>query len=264
MNKNQYSVLSALGMNNMQMGQMLMYWLQFFKGVVSIPSLFLEIFIRPRFGTRYFFIVTPILTWILLQVWLLGTMVLGMLPFAPQRVGVFNIGSLLVLFDITCIVHGIRVWWLMTHMNAESDSEYEGPRLPIYNMLPNHDSWAWVRVVYEPATCLFSTILAFRLHIIGISAFVFLLVATFCLFFKTIILWYEGWQYIRILRDNQSRSEILRDLAAGRPAPQTIGGVVLAGIPSDIMPETRNAIAHSMVGLTPELDALVTPVEVSQ
>jgi hypothetical protein len=123
--------------------------------VCSIVTMPVELALRPFQGTRYF---PPVIMFfsggmmIIVPVFFsFAGAVAGMVPFARMQasIGIIGMWGLSKLFFLGCLVHGVRKWRLMLHMERESNSVYEGPPLFFFTWLPSASFWR-IRIIYEP------------------------------------------------------------------------------------------------------------------
>jgi hypothetical protein len=180
----------------------------------------IEILLRPWYGTRYyplpvtFFSSSMML--LLPGIMLLFSNFMGMIPLlhVPQPVGMFGLGDYARVYFLAMAVHGARLWLRMIHMERELDSEYEGPALPFFQILPKGKSFWFCRIVLEPAVIFATSIVLQDLFIAQSSLSLYLRLAALALL------------------DEQASEAELEPLH-------------LASIPRNIDPEIRKAtIAH--------------------
>ena len=161
-----------------------------------------ELALRPFHGTRYFppvimFFSAAMMTLIPVFFSFAGA-VAGMVPFARVQAsfGMIGMWGISKLFFLGCLIHGIRKWRLMLHMERESNSVYEGPPLFFFTWLPNASFWR-VRIIYEPLFVVALSIVLPNFFILESGAANFLLISAVFLAMKNYTGWYMHWQFIR-------------------------------------------------------------------
>jgi hypothetical protein len=176
-----------------------------------------------------------------------------------------GMGMVAIAFYVGCIYHGFRLRPLVLDMRLEEDSQVEGKELPIYAWLPNSSSWAWVRIVYEPATVLIVAAVLYLTHLADLTVLVYLLLAAFALFVNACVSWYTGWVIVRTLLDNMHRAKLMSQISEGsRELPRSIGRLVLSGIPTSLPMKEKTSVAARMAGverLPAELESLISNKE---
>jgi hypothetical protein len=221
------------------------------EGVCGILARPVELMIRPWHGTRYFpvpviFFSTMLMIFLPL-ISAFTTATVQMIPFVRIQapVGLFGLGSLSKLYFLLSFVHGIRLWRRMIHMSREEYSTYEGPPLPVFQLLPKSESHWFTRMVMEPLVLLIVTTVLKRLLIVQPGLATYLQVAAFALAMKEFIAWYRAWEYLRILLDARFAGPIIAKMADNRASGDELAAVHLAGFPKDLSPDIRqSAIAH--------------------
>jgi hypothetical protein len=216
--------------------------------VISRP---VELIIRPFHGTRYFpvpviffstamMIALPILS-------VLTTTAVSMIPFThfTPPMGLFGIGSLAKLYFLLSFAHGIRIYRRMIHMELEECSEFEGPPLPFFRLLPKSDSFWFTRIVLEPAFVLVTAMVLEHIYIIQSGLATYLEFAAFCLAMKSFIDWYKAWEFLRILIDMRFAGPIIARLAENRATDEDLASIHIASFPKNLAPDIREAaVSH--------------------
>jgi hypothetical protein len=225
----------------------------------------LEMILRPRFATQYFNMANLIILYMVFNLWWLLSELLKL-----SRLGVpamhahapIGMGIVAIAFYVGCIYHAWRLRPLVLDMRLEQDSEVEGKELPIYAWLPKSSSWAWVRIVYEPATVLIAAVALYVTHLADLTVLVYLLLAAFALFVNACVTWYTGWVIVRTLLDNMHRAKLLSEIGEGKQEfPRSIGRLVLSGIPTSLPMKERTSVAARIAGverLPAELESLIS------
>jgi hypothetical protein len=224
--------------------------INFVDAVCSVISQPVAIILRPWYGTRCvpiavtFFSVAMMmaLPLLLAAISLLG----GIIPFlhigtAP---GMFDIGSLAKLYFALSAFHAFRLWKRMIHMESELHSEFEGPALPFFQILPKGNSFWFVRIVYEPALVLIAAIVLQDLFIFQPSLGFFLRFAALALFVKNWIAWRRGWETIRIVIDGRNAAPLISKLIDNTATDEDLAPIGYASFPKNIAPEIRQAAAQ--------------------
>ena len=222
------------------------------EGVCSVLAQPVEILLRPWYGTRYFPIPVTFfsvammmgLPLFLAAVTLLG----GIIPFlhigtAP---GMFDIGTLAKVYFAASAIHAWRTWRRMTHPENETHSQFEGPALPIFKVLPKGNSWWFVRIVWEPVFVLAIAMVGQDFFIFQPSLGFFLRFAALALFVKNWIGWYRGWQYVRGVLDMRNAGPLIAKLVDNSATEEELAPIHLASFPKNIDPEIRQAAATQL------------------
>jgi hypothetical protein len=214
-----------------------------FCSVFTIP---IEMLLRPAYGTRYFPPVVMFFTAILMMLLplfsQLGSMAMGMVPFMrPAPVfGMFDIGTISQVYFVLSFVHGLRLWWKMTHVETERISTYEGPPLPFFRVLPG-GFWI-VRVIYEP---LFVFALGAFLprFLLQPSASNFLMFSAVMLAGKQYVAWYGNWQAIREILDTKNIGPLIAKFVDNTATKDELATIHLASLPKNLPEDVRRETA---------------------
>jgi hypothetical protein len=225
-----------------------------FTSIVTMP---VELALRLFHGTRYF---SPIVTLLsaLMMVFIpllfsFAGAVGQFLPLGRKAVslGLIGMWGLSRLFFLGCLVHGVRKWRLMVHMERESISTYEGPPLFFFTWLPKASFWR-IRVLYEPIFVFCVSIVLPNLFILDNAAGNFLMFSAFMLAMKNYAAWYIQWQFIRQLMDMKFAGPIIAKLAENRDDDEDLNSLHLASFPKDLPPDIRkSAVAHIARAFSP-------------
>jgi hypothetical protein len=221
--------------------------LNFVDVICSVIAQPVEIILRWQYGTRYypvpvtFFAATMML--LLPIVFALFTSVRNMIPFthAVPTAGMFGLGSLAELYFLLSAIHGVRLWKRMLHMETEIHSEFEGPALPFFQVLPKGRSFWFVRIVWEPVFVLLLSVVLQDLFIIQSWLSLYLRFAALALTMKSFINWFRGWEYLRQLMDMQNAAPTIAKLVANQATEDDLAPIHLASFPKNINPDIRNA-----------------------
>ena len=220
------------------------------EGFCSIICRPVEMIIRPLHGSRYFpvpviFFSTAMMI-LLPVISVLTTTAVSMIPFvhmAPPT-GMFGLGSFAKLYFLLSFVHGIRIYRLMIHMELEECSEFEGPPLPFFHLLPKGGFW-FTRIVLEPAFVLIAAMVLEHIYIIQSGLATYLEFAAFCLAMRSFIDWYKAWSFLRDLMDMRFAGPIIARLAENKATDEDLASIHIASFPKNLAPDIREAaVSH--------------------
>ena len=235
-------------MNIDQLQEMAMNMVQNFCSIIAMP---VEIIIRPQYGTRYYPVpVTFFACVLMIMMPLFSAMAAGvanMIPFSHARapIGLFGIGSLSQLFFLLLLVHGIRLYRRMLHMELEQNSEFEGPPLPFFQLIPGAGSFWRTRVVIEPALVFITATILGRFFIFQSGLVTYLQIAALMLTMKSFVAWFRQWEYLRKLMDARFAGPIIAKLVENRATEEDLATVHLASFPKNLSPDLREAaVSH--------------------
>jgi hypothetical protein len=208
-----------------------------------------EIILRPWYGTRYypvpvsFFSATLML--MLPVIAAVFTSVAQMIPFVriPLPVGVFGFAALEKLYFLLMAVHGWRLWRRMLHMELEQHSEFEGPPLPFFQLLPKSQSFWFTRIVLEPAFVFLLAIVLEDFYIVQSPLGLYLKFAAFALMVKTFIAWFNAWSFLRQAIDTRNSAPILAKLVENQATEEDLATLHIASFPKNVDPEIRQSAA---------------------
>jgi hypothetical protein len=225
----------------------------------SIISMPVEMIIRPQYGTRYFSVVvvfcSSVLMLLIPTLSSMSTGVMQMIPFSRYTPppGLFDFGSFTRLYFLLLFVHGFRIWRRMIHMELEVHSEFEGPPLPFFLMLPKGQSFWFTRIVLEPCFVYLAATALEDLLIVQPSLASYLHFAAFALVCKNFVSWFLSWAYLRQIFDMRNVAPILAKLVDDTATQEDLAPVHLASFPKDLDPKLRQAAAlHIAHALSPE------------
>jgi hypothetical protein len=242
---------------SMNIIQLQQFAINIVEGVCGIICMPVEIILRPQYGTRYSPL--PVVFFSAMMMIFLPlfssvtTSVANMIPFhqAQMPVGLLSIGSLFSLYFFLSFLHGLRLWRRMIYMELEQHSEFEGPPLPFFRLIPRSRSFWFTRIVLEPAFVLISAIVLERLFIIQPGLSTYLHFAAFALLMKNFIGWYWGWEFARILMDQSFASPIVAKLVENKATEDDLAPIHLASFPKNLSPEIRRAAVSHLARLFP-------------
>jgi hypothetical protein len=219
-----------------------------FCGIIAMP---VEIIIRPRYGTRYYPVPVTFFSCLMMIALpafsAMATGVVRMIPFTHVQApaGLFSIGSLSKAFFVLLFIHGIRLYRRMIHMELEQNSEYEGPPLPFFYLIPGTRSFWRTRILIEPAVVYLATTALGHLLIFQSGLVAYLHVAALMLAMKSFVAWFRHWEYLRRLMDARFAGPIIAKLVENRATEEDLASVHLASFPKNLAPEMREAaVSH--------------------
>jgi hypothetical protein len=218
--------------------------------VCSIVCMPVELALRPLHGTRYFpplvMVFSALMMIIVPTIFSFAGAVGNMIPFSrvPVALGLIGMWGLSKLFFLGCLIHGVRKWRLMLHMEREQHSLYEGPALFFFTLLPKASFWR-IRIVYEPLFLIALSIILPNFFILEPAAANFFLISGIFLAMKNYTGWYMHWQFIRELMDARFAGPIIAALAENRETEEEMASIHLASFPKDLSPDIRKAaVSH--------------------
>ena len=228
-------------------------------GTLTLP---LDMILRPRFGSQYYSwtqAMASVMAYkFALLVAALMTAALNELYFHKHYhwTAYTTVFWMLALWGaVGYTVH--RVARMVTHPEQEQDSQSDGPGLSIFRRLPHGNSWAWVRMVWEPLAVSLTATTLTLLGLIPYFFLPFLYVCCFALFMRAAVTYWNGWRYCRDMLDQINHAPVIQAIADGAEPPEKLGRTLFTSIPATTPPAQRKAIAMKMVGLTPEMEALM-------
>jgi hypothetical protein len=218
----------------------------------SIFTMPVEIILRPQYGTRYFpvpiFFFSAVLMFLLPLFSSAADSVVGMIPFGPGVLpprGLFGIGSLSSLYFFLVFLHAFRLWRRMLHPELENHSEWEGPPLPFFHLIPGSGSFWFTRIVIEPVFVFIGASLLGGIQIFQSGLVTYLHLAALMLAMKNFINWYRAWEYLRKIMDIQFLNPIIAKLVQNKATDADLAQLHLASLPKDITPNLREAaVSH--------------------
>ncbi|HTV53590.1 MAG TPA: hypothetical protein VMI06_01605 [Terriglobia bacterium] len=226
--------------------------MEFVYALCSVIAQPVEIMLRPGYGTRYF--AAPItffsaaMMLILPGIIALFTSFTRMIPLlqVPQAAGMFSLGDYAKVYFLLSAIHGVRLWRRMIDPSRERHSEYEGPALPFFQVLPKGRSFWFVRVVLEPAVVLLAAIVMKDLFIAQPDLALYLRIAALALLMKNFIAWFRAWEYIRKLLDIRIAGPAINKLIDNEATEEDLAPLHLVSFPKNIDPEIRQAAARQI------------------
>jgi hypothetical protein len=234
----------------MNINQLQSFAMNVVANVCSIFTMPVEIILRPHYGTRYFAVPIVFFSAILMVILPLfssaADSVVSMIPFsAPARppAGLFSIGSLSSLYFFLVFLHGFRLWRRMIHMELEEHSEFEGPPLPFFHLIPGGRSFWFTRIVIEPVFVFILATLLEGSRIFQSGLATYLHIAALMLAMKNFICWYRAWEYVRKLMDARHVSPIIAKLLENKATEDDLAPIHLASFPKTIGSDLRQAAA---------------------
>jgi hypothetical protein len=219
-----------------------------FCGIVAMP---VEIIIRPHYGTRYYPVPVTFFSCVMMILLPLfsamATGIVNMIPFSHARapIGLFSIGSLSQLFFLLLFIHGIRLYRRMIDMSREQNSEFEGPPLPFFQLIPGTGSFWRTRILIEPAVVFVTGMVLGRFYIFQSGLATYVQIAALMLTMKSFVAWFRQWEYLRKIMDARFAGPIIAKLVDNRATEEDMATVHLASFPKNLAPDLREAaVAH--------------------
>jgi len=216
--------------------------------ICSIVTMPVEMALRPHYGSRYF---PPIVMLFSILMMLVLPLFTGfteafshMMPFVPMQqapVGLFGMGSLTALFFIGLPIHNFRIWRRMIHPEREQYSQFEGPPLFIFNILPG--TFWMVRILYEPVFLFVLSLILPNFFILQPAAAHYFTFAAIMLAMKNYCAWYMQWQYLRGFLDVTYMGPILGKYMSNTATEEDLATVHLASLPKNLPEEVRRGTA---------------------
>ncbi len=216
----------------------------------------LDIIIRPFHGSRYFSIVVIFLSNVMMILLpFFSAMTRGALSMIPlvhisPPIGLFGIGSLAKLYFLLSLIHGIRIYRLMIHPEMEKHSEFEGPPLPFFYLLPKSSSFWFTRLVWEPLFVFVTATVLGHMFIFQSGLVIYLYLAAMALAMKAFIGWYRSWEYIRNILDTKFAGPIIAKIVDNTATAADLAPLHMTSFPKDLPEDIRKAaashIAHAL------------------
>jgi hypothetical protein len=217
------------------------------EGICSIVSMPVEIILRPQYGTRYFPVPVVFFS-AMLMIFLpllssAATGVVNMIPFthAQMPIGMFSIGSLSKLYFFLAFLHGIRLYRRMIYMELENLSQFEGPPLPFFRLIPGSGSFWFTRIVLEPIFVFVLATVLEQIFVIQSGLSIYLHIAALMLAMKNFICWYRAWEYIRQILDMRFAGPLIAKFVDNKATEDDMAQIHLASLPKNLSPEIRQA-----------------------
>jgi hypothetical protein len=216
----------------------------------SIVTMPVELALRPFHGTRYFppliMFMSAVMMIVVPTIFSFAGAVAGMIPFARMQasMGLIGMWGLSKLFFLGLLIHGVRKWRLMLHMEREQNSVYAGPPQFFFPWLPKPSFWR-IRIIYEPLFLVALSIVLPNFFILEPIAADFLLISAIFLAMKNYTHWYMQWQFIRELMDMRFTGPIIAAMSENRETDEQLASINLASFPKDLDPDIRKAaVSH--------------------
>jgi len=234
------------GFNLFQLPDIAMNMVENFCSVICRP---VELIIRPWHGSRYFTVVVIFLSnglMIFMPIFsAVTTGIISMIPLVHvlPPIGLFGIGSLAKLYFLLSIIHGIRIYRLMINPETEEHSEFEGPPLPFFHLLPKSDSFWFTRIVLEPAFVFLTATVLGHMFIFQSGLVTYLQFSAMALAMKGFIGWYRSWEYIRNIMDARFAGPIIAKLADNSATEADLAPIHMASFPKNLPDDIRQAAA---------------------
>jgi len=232
--------------------------LNFVETICAIVSMPVEMLIRPQYGTMYFPVPVVfccgILMLLLPAVSSAWTSLTQMVPFFhyPPPLGLFDFGALAKLYYLLSAVHGYRLW---QRMEREQHSQYEGPPLPFFAILPKGQSFWFTRIVLEPCFVFLAATVLEDLFIVQPSLGAYLHCAGLALAMKNFVSYFRSWRGLRKILDIQNSAPAIVRLVENKSTPEDEATLHIASFPKNLDPQIRRAAAvHYAHSVSPEIN----------
>ena len=138
----------------------------------------------------------------------------------------------------------------MIHMDREQNSQFEGPALFIFNLLPG--SFWKVRILYEPLFLYLLSKVLPNFYILQPSAAHYLTIAALALAMKQYTAWFMQWQFLRGLMDMRNSGPIIAKFVDNTATEDDLATIHLASLPRDIPEDVRrDTAAHIARAMSP-------------
>jgi len=225
------------------------YGMAIVETVCSISTMPIEMILRPQYGTRYFSPPIAFFSMVLMVFVPLFSSAAEsftrMLPFARPSApaGIFGLASFSSLYFLLLFFHGFRIWRRMVYMHLEQYSQFEGPALPIFPLIPGGRSFWRTRILLEPLAVY---VLASLLQTAGIfqsGLTTFLHLCAVMLFIKEFIVWYRNWEFIRVALDSQVVGKAMSDVMQNTASAKDLEPLHFASFPKDLPKDLRDSAA---------------------
>jgi hypothetical protein len=220
---------------------------EFICSVVAMPVEMMAI--RPWHGTRYFGLPVVFFSSLLMIalpiIGMVATSVQQMIPFthfAPPR-GMFGFADFAKLYFLMLLIHSVRLARRMLKPETEMHSEYEGPALPVFAVLPKGRSFWFTRIAWEPVFVFVASIVLSDLFIVQPGLCIYLRIAAFMLAIKEITGWYRSWEFVRKILDMRNAAPALARLVDDTATEEDLAPIHLASFPRNIAPDVRREAA---------------------
>lgn len=218
--------------------------------VSSIVTLPVELLLRPWFGSRYFeppiFFLSAIMMIVIESFIGFAGAVSHLVPGlqVPAPMGMLDFGFVVRVFFIVSAIHSVRTFRRMIHPETEELSTFEGPPLPIFLLIPKGDNFWICRVIIEPLSLFFLSVLLQKMLIIQMPVALFLQISALMLAMKQYIGWFRGWHYERNLRDMAFLGPIIGKMVNDTATQDDGLRVHFASVPPDIRKATAARMAR--------------------
>jgi hypothetical protein len=235
----------------MNLPSMHRYGMAVVESVCTIFTMPLEMILRPQYGTRYF---SPPLAFfsavlmVFLPIFSSAADSFGrLIPFSrgAAPAGLFGLSSLSGLFFFLLLLHSPRLWRRMVYMHLEQYSEFEGPALPVFPLIPGGRSFWITRIFLEPIAVYILASLLQGLGIFqpGLTTFLHLAAVMLCI--KEFIVWYRNWEFIRVALDSQAIGKAMGNILQNKATRNELEPMHLASFPKDLPADLRDsALRH--------------------
>jgi hypothetical protein len=219
---------------------------EFITSVIAMP---VEMMLRPWYGTRYFSVPEVFFSSLLMismpLIGMAATSVQQMIPFShvtPPH-GMFGFADFAKLFFVLLAFNGIRLARRMLKPETELHSQYEGPALPVFAVLPKGRSFWFTRIAWEPVFVIVASTILNDLLIVQPGLCIYLRIAALMLTMKQATSWFRSWEFVRKILDMRNAAPALARLVDDTATEEDLAPIHLASFPKNIAPDVRREAA---------------------
>jgi hypothetical protein len=228
--------------------------------ICSIGSRPIDMILRPFSGSRYYSTSTVFFSTALMMALPAGAALASgiahMIPGAQSAPpALFDIVSFSKLYFLLSLIHGVRTWRRMINMETEMHSEFEGPPLPFFRLLPKSESFWFTRIALEPAVVFLAATLLGRIFVLSSGLTTYLQAASFMLAMKQYIEWYKSWLFLRITIDAKVAGPIIARMLENTATPEDMAKIHLASFPDNLSPDIKQAALSHIARVISEDDS---------
>jgi hypothetical protein len=154
----------------------------------------------------------------------------------------FDIGSLSKLYFLLSFAHGVRIWRRVIHPETEEHSQFEGPPLPLFRLIPKGSSFWFCRLILEPVAVFIAATVLTNAFVFSSGLNTYLHIAALCLLMKNFCAWYREWEYLREMLDMKNAAPLVAKLINDQASDSELSQIHVARLPKNIAPEFRESV----------------------
>ena len=128
-------------------------------------------------------------------------------------------------------------------METELHSEFEGPPLPFFALIPKSQSFWFTRIILEPCFVYLAATVLQDLFIVQAGLGAYLHVTAMALAMKNFVGWYRGWEFLRKILDMRAIAPAIAKLVEDKATQEDLAPMHLASFPKNLDPKIRKAAA---------------------